>query len=90
MDRLDEYRQFIENILDSYAQIPYPYGQVKNSVIVDREQNNFLLIHEGWQGPQRIHGCIVHVEIRDGRENLDSTRWYRNGNYRRTCRIRSA
>lgn len=68
MDRLDEYRQFIHNILDSYAQIPYhQYGQIKNSVIVDREQNNFLLMHEGWQGAKRIHDCIVHVEIMDGK-----------------------
>ena len=67
MDRLDEYRRFIQKILESYAQIPYLYGEIKSSVIVDREQNNFLLIHEGWQGPQRIHDCIVHVEIIDGK-----------------------
>jgi hypothetical protein len=67
MDRLDEYRQFIHTVLDSYARIPNSYGKVKNSVIVDREQNNFLLMHDGWQGPKRIHGCIVHVEIIDGK-----------------------
>jgi hypothetical protein len=67
MDRLDEYRGFIQKILDSYAQIPYQYGEIKSSVIVDREQNNFLLMHEGWEGAKRIHDCIVHVEIRDGK-----------------------
>ena len=51
MDRLDEYRQIVRTVLDSYARIPNSYGQVKNSVIVDSEQNNFLLMHEGWQGP---------------------------------------
>jgi hypothetical protein len=67
MDRLDEYRQIVRTVLESYARIPNSYGQVKNSVIVDSEQNNFLLMHEGWQGPQRIHGCVVHVEIIDGK-----------------------
>jgi XisI protein len=67
MDRLDEYRQIIRNILDSYVEILNSCGQVKHSIIVDGEQNNFLLMHEGWQGPQRIHGCIVHVEIIDGK-----------------------
>ena len=67
MDRLDEYRQIVRTVLDSYARIPNSYGQVKNSVIVDSEQNNFLLMHEGWQGNQRIHGCVVHVEIIDGK-----------------------
>ena len=52
MDRLDEYRRFIQKILESYAQIPYQYGEIKSSVIIDRDQNNFLLMHEGWQGPQ--------------------------------------
>ena len=65
MDRLDEYRQIVRTVLESYARIPNSYGQVKNSVIVDSEQNNFLLMHEGWQGPQRIHGCVVHVAIID-------------------------
>ncbi len=67
MDRVDEYRQIVRTVLDSYARIPNSYGQVKNSVIVDSEQNNFLLMHEGWQGPQRIHGCVIHVEIIDGK-----------------------
>lgn len=67
MDRLAEYRQIICNVLDSYAQISYRYGDIKSSVIVDREQNNFLLMHEGWEGAKRIHDCIVHVEIIDGK-----------------------
>lgn len=41
MDRLDEFRQIVRTVLDSYASIPNSYGQVKNSVIVDSEQNNF-------------------------------------------------
>ena len=67
MDRLDEYRQIDRNVLDSYAQISYGDGEIKSSVIVDSEQNNFLLMHDGWQGPKRIHDCIVHVEIIDGK-----------------------
>jgi hypothetical protein len=40
MDRLDDYRQILQNVLDSYARIPNSYEPGKNSV-VDREQSNF-------------------------------------------------
>lgn len=67
MDRLDEYRDLIYKILSYYASIPYRYGKIATYVIVDRECNHFLLMHEGWEEHKRIHGAIVHVEIRDGK-----------------------
>lgn len=65
MDRLDEYRDLIYKILSYYASIPYRYGKIATYVILDKERNHFLLMHEGWEGHKRIHGAIVHVEIRD-------------------------
>lgn len=67
MDKLDEYRDLIYKILSYYASIPYTYGEIKTYVIVDKERNHFLMMHEGWEGIKRIHGAIVHVEILDGK-----------------------
>ena len=62
---LDEWRDLLEKILQYYAELPYRYGDVTTSVIVSRERNHFLLIHEGWENNRRVHGCIVHAEIRN-------------------------
>ena len=63
MDNLERYRQIIKKILTEYAKIPYSYGEINQRVIIDKEENNFLLFDTGWQNKKRIHGCVVHIEI---------------------------
>lgn len=29
-----------------------------------RARNHFMLVHEGWENHRRVHGFIVHAEIR--------------------------
>lgn len=64
---LTQWQQNLENILQSYAAIPHRYADVKEYVIVSREGNHFLLMQEGWHSKQRLHGPIVHAEIKDGK-----------------------
>jgi len=65
MDTLDQYRDTIQTILQQYAAIPYSYGQVTTELIVSQDRNHFLLIDEGWKDGLRVHGCLVHVQIRN-------------------------
>jgi hypothetical protein len=67
MDKLDSYRDIIQNILSVHHRIPYGYGEIESKLIIDPERNNFLLMNAGWLGKQRIHGVIVHVEIINGK-----------------------
>ncbi len=64
---LDQWRDCLEQILQAYADIPYRYGDVKTYVVVSRDRNHYMLIHEGWEMNRRVHGVIVHAEIRDGK-----------------------
>ena len=65
MDILDKWREIIEKTLGHYADLPYRYGDVKTYLVVSRDGDRYLLIHEGWEDGRRVHGCIVHVEIRE-------------------------
>ena len=66
-ETLDQWREILERILQYYADLPYRYGDVITYVIVGRDCNHFMLINEGWEGEQRVHGCIVHAEIRNNK-----------------------
>jgi len=66
MDTLDTYRQIIERILTEYAQIPYAYGEIQSIPVFDRIGDHYLLMNAGWD-ERRIHGCLVHVDIIDGK-----------------------
>lgn len=67
MEVLDQWRATLEKILQSYADLPYPYPEVKTYVVVSRDGNHFFLLHEGWHGNRRMHGMVVHAEIKDGK-----------------------
>lgn len=67
MDKLDEYRELIYKTLSYYASLPYRYAEINNKVIVSEDRNDFLLMSEGWKGQKRLHYCLVHVEIRNGK-----------------------
>ncbi len=34
-------------------------------VVVSRDRNHFILMREGWENSRRVHGCVVHAEIRN-------------------------
>ncbi|MGK5093577.1 XisI protein [Deltaproteobacteria bacterium TL4] len=66
MDTLEKYRQIIEEILQKYAQTPYAYGDIQIQTVFDRKNDHYLLVNIGWD-KKRVHGCIVHVDLIDGK-----------------------
>jgi hypothetical protein len=77
MDILDNYRQIIQKILVEYSQLPYAYGELERQLIIDKNDNHYILLTLGWENKQRVHGCLVHIQIvedkiwiqRDGTED---------------------
>jgi hypothetical protein len=67
MDTLDTYRQIIEDVLSQYVDIRYAYGDIQNEVVFDRKHNRYLIVSVGWNNVRRIHGCLIHIDIIDGK-----------------------
>jgi XisI protein len=65
--QIDRWRYALETILQHHADIPYRYGEVATYVVVSRDLNHYMLIQEGWEKTHRIHGTIVHAEIRNNK-----------------------
>lgn len=63
MDSLTKYRTIIQETLLAYAEIPYAQGSLQCKPAFDTERDSYILITEGWIGPRRFHGCLVHIEI---------------------------
>ena len=62
---LDQWQSLLEKIHSDYAKLPYRYGDVATYLVVDQDRNHFLLMQEGWEENRRVHGCLVHAEIRN-------------------------
>jgi XisI protein len=67
MDTLDTYRQGIEKVLRTYAQISYAHGEIQTEVVLDRQADHYLVLAVGWDGARRIHGSIIHLDIINGK-----------------------
>jgi hypothetical protein len=67
MDRLETYRQIIEDTLSEYTHIPYAYGDFQTEAVFDRAHDRYLLVNVGWDSKQRVHGTLVHIDLIDGK-----------------------
>ena len=67
MDKLEQYREFVQNILTEHAQIATTTDTVKAELIFDRENDHYQLAYVGWQGDKRVFGSVMHFDIQDGK-----------------------
>jgi hypothetical protein len=67
MDALETYRNIIQDVLREYVDLPYAYGDIHNEVLFDCEADRYMVVSVGWQNAKRVHGCLIHVDIIDGK-----------------------
>lgn len=69
MDRLNCYRQIVKDLITRYARLKPAYGDIEIKVLFDETHDQYQLLYVGWDGYQRIHNVILHLELRgDGDE----------------------
>jgi len=69
MARLDQYRANIQKLLQDYASLGRGSGnqEIETELIFDTTRDHYQLVHVGWQNERRVHGCILHLDIKDGK-----------------------
>ncbi|MFM7603494.1 MAG: XisI protein [Pseudanabaena sp.] len=67
MAKLDEYRQKIQDLLTELASYGSANGEVESQLIFDAVRDHYQLVHVGWRNHRRIYGCVVHLDIKDGK-----------------------
>lgn len=65
MDSIARYREIVERILREYAAHPPSHGKMETKLIVDREQDEYLLLDVGWDSNGRVHSVFGHVRLHD-------------------------
>lgn len=67
MDTLTTYRQHIHAILQQYSTYKPAQGNVEVEQIIDSANDHYQVLTVGWNGQERIHGCLLHIDIRGGK-----------------------
>ena len=67
MDPVTEYRRIVRDLIRGYAGFVPARGEVQIEVVFDESNDHYELVYAGWNGPYRIHGSVIHIDIRDGK-----------------------
>lgn len=66
MANVEQYRQYIQQLLTQRAQTGGD-DVVEAQTIFDTERNHYQLVYVGWENRRRVYGCVIHVDIKDGK-----------------------
>ncbi len=67
MDSLTNYREIVKKALIELTKIPYAHGEIQFETIFDSETDRYLLMILGTDQKKRVHGCLAHIDIIDGK-----------------------
>jgi hypothetical protein len=67
MDQLERYRKIVRDLIHTYARYKPSLGEVQVEVVFDEANDHYELMYAGWNGPYRIHGSVLHLDIRNGK-----------------------
>jgi hypothetical protein len=67
MDRVDHYREIVRRVVEEYASHKPSNGQIDTEAIIDRDKDHYEVVHVGWDGVNRVHGSVIHLDIINGK-----------------------
>jgi serine/threonine protein kinase len=65
MDKLEEYRDYIKQILKKYQQYTKADSVIEAQTIFDTEHDHYQLVYVGWENQRRVYGCVLHLDIKN-------------------------
>jgi XisI protein len=67
MEKIERYRQYIQNLLMKYSSYESSEEDLEEQLIFDTEHDHYQILDIGWDGCDRIYNCVMHLDIKDGR-----------------------
>ena len=64
---MDRAVEIIKEFLREYAETPPAVGDIEMETILDDARGHYELRMQGWNQWKRVHGSVVHVDVRDGK-----------------------
>jgi hypothetical protein len=65
MAKLEQYRQYIQNLLTKYGGYSYSEMDIEVQLIFDLTRDHYQILDIGWDGYDRIYNCVMHLDIKD-------------------------
>jgi hypothetical protein len=66
-EKIARYRQIIQDMLTGLAAIPNLEADIEDRLLFDEHNDSYAMIAEGWDGEDRVHHVVAHLEIINGK-----------------------
>ncbi|MDJ0615367.1 MAG: XisI protein [Calothrix sp. MO_192.B10] len=63
MDKLTKYRDIVRQLILEHATHKPANGEIEPKPVIDSERDHYEVMHIGWDGVRRVHGCVIHIDI---------------------------
>ena len=67
MDKLEQYRKYIQEILETIVTDNSNAGEIEEELIIDQLRDHYLLVNVGWKDQKRNYGNSIHIDIIEGK-----------------------
>ncbi len=67
MDRSEEYRNYVTEIIKKCGSCKPSYGDIEVQTLSDRENDHYQILNVGWHNSKRVYGCSLHIDIKNGK-----------------------
>ncbi len=67
MDKIEQYRKLIQDLLKDYSQDDESNHNVEVQLIFDTTRDHYQWMNIGWEGLNRVYRSIIHIDIKDGK-----------------------
>ena len=64
---LNTYRDIVRGLIAEYASHKPSHGQIETEAVIDAAHDHYEVMHVGWDGDRRVHGTVLHIDIRNGK-----------------------
>lgn len=64
---IENYRKLIQSIVEKQADDNTDEREVETQIAFDLKRDRYLMFHVGWRGERRVFGCVIHIEIKQGK-----------------------
>ncbi|AFY43434.1 XisI protein [Nostoc sp. FACHB-87] len=65
MDKLEQYRQSIQEILAKHSKYKPQREEIENELIFDTMHDHYQLMRIGWNGLSRVYHTVIHFDIKN-------------------------
>jgi len=67
MEKIAKYQAAIKDILQEFGNRKFRYADLNSQIVADDQNGHYYLIRLGWDGDERVHSCVFHFDLIDGK-----------------------